>query len=144
MPVLTDNEPAVTAHNYFHYLFWTGDFIKFNALKAKKDKGKKTDTSASEKISCNTLILAAPSHVIKPISGVLVRASDLSTADGHDLSLRGLTKTWWFDVGHLKDIVKSIWDKVTANKWKVVETGICFNEAFPYGGLSGMRLLIIL
>lgn len=119
---------------------WIGDYIKFNALKAKKDKGKKTETSASENISRNALVLTSSSCMIEPISGILVGAQDLSPADADDLGRRGLTETWQFDVGHLKDIARSIWEIVSANRWKVVETGISFSDLFPYGAPSGMAL----
>jgi len=79
----------------------------------------------------------------RPIQNVkletfLVGAQDLLPADADKLGLQGLTETWKFDVRHLKDIANSIWETVTKNKWKVVETGISFDDIFPYDSLSGM------
>jgi hypothetical protein len=120
------------------FFFWIGDYIKFNALKAKKDKGKQSETSASEKISRNALILTAPSYVIEPISGLLIGAKDLPATNGHDLTLRGLTETWRFDAASLNDIARLLWDKISAKKWKVLEAGISYNDLFPYAGKNGM------
>ena len=65
---------------------------------------KKSATSTSEKISRNALILTAPSYVIKPISGLLVGAKDLSAPNGRNISLRGLSETWQFDATSLKGL----------------------------------------
>lgn len=127
---------AVTESSQF--FLWIGDYIKFNAIKAKKDKGNKTATSTGEKISRNALILNAPSYVIEPISGVLVGAKDLSAATGRDLSLRGLTETWQFDGTFLTGVAALLWDKISAKKWKVVKTGISYNDIFPYRSQDGM------
>jgi hypothetical protein len=54
------------------YVFWNGDYKKFNALKAKKDKGKQTASSASEKVSRNALVLTTPSYMIEPVCGFLI------------------------------------------------------------------------
>jgi hypothetical protein len=75
-PIICTPNQSLAAVPYLDSFFWIGDYIKFNALKAKKDKGKKSETSASEKISHNTLILTVPGYVIEPISGLLVGASD--------------------------------------------------------------------
>jgi hypothetical protein len=117
---------------------WIGDYIKFNVLKAKKDKAKKTAASGSDAISHNSLIPSSASYMIEPLSGSLVGAYNLSVADSHNLSLNGLAETWQFDAGYLKDIARSIWESVTVNKWKVVETGISFDDLFLYGASSGM------
>jgi hypothetical protein len=117
---------------------WIGDYIKFNAFKVKKDKAKKTAALGSNAISRNSLILSSASYMIEPLSGSLVGACDLSVVDSHNLSLNGHAETWQFDAGYLKDIARSIWESVTVNKWKVVETGISFDNLFPYGASSGM------
>jgi len=136
-------QSSVTGPGYSHSFFWIGDYIKFNALKAKQDKGKKSATSASEKISRNALILTAPSYVIEPISGLLVGAKDLSAPNGRNISLRGLSETWQFDATSLKGLARLLWDKVTMNKWKVIEAGISFNDLFPYAGANGMLSFLL-
>jgi hypothetical protein len=123
--------------------FWIGDYIKFNALKAKKDKGKKSETSASEKISHNALILTAPGYVIEPISGLLVGARDLSATNTYDISCRGLTETWRFDRESLKGLARLLWEKIVTKEWKVVEAGISSNELFPYAGDNGRQLSLL-
>ena len=117
---------------------WIGDYIKFNALKAKKDKAKKTAASGSDAILRNSLILSSSSYMIEPLCGSLIGAYYLSVADTHNLCLNGLAETWQFDAGYLKDIARSILELVTVNKWKVAETGISFDDLFPYGASSGM------
>jgi hypothetical protein len=134
----TAEQLSVAVRESSQSFLWIGDYIKFNAIKAKKDKGNKTATSAGEKISRNALILNAPSYVIEPISGVLVGAKDLSAATGRDLSLRGLTETWQFDGTFLTGVAALLWDKISAKKWKVVETGISYNDIFPYRSQDGM------
>jgi hypothetical protein len=114
-------------------IFWIGDYIKFNALKVKKDKGKQTATSASEKVSRNALVLTTPGYMIEPVSGLLVGATNLSPADANAINQHGLAETWYFDAEYLRELAGLLWEKVTANKWKVLEAGISFNDLFPYG-----------
>jgi hypothetical protein len=119
-------------------LFWIGDYTKFNALRSKKDKAKATTTSASEKISRGALNLTMPGYVVEPLSGRLIGGNDLSTIDAQRLNLHGLTETWQFSVWDLRDMARALWDKISVNKWKVVESGTSFGDCFPYGGDSGM------
>jgi hypothetical protein len=114
--------------------FWIGDYIKFNTLRAKKDKGKKSEMSTSEQISHNALILTVPGYVIEPISGLLIGARDLLMANTYDISCGGLTETWRFDRESLKGLARLLWEKIVAEEWKVVEVGISYNELFPYSG----------
>lgn len=139
IPPLTPSGVDITTQpNDTPTLLWNGDFIKFNAIGAKTDKAKKTTTSANEKVSRNALVLTMPSFVTQPISGALVGTKDLSDVDNKILSLRGLTETWQFDTSHLEGLATPLWERVTAKKWKIVETGISFNDLFPYGGEDGM------
>ena len=85
------------------------------------------------------MILTAPGYVIKPISGLLVEARDLSATNGHNISLRGLTETWQFDMESLKGLAKLLWEKIITKKWKVVEAGISYNNLFPYAGNNGRQ-----
>ena len=94
----TNGSSSITIPAASPTLLWTGVYIKFNAIKAKKDKGKKTATSASENVSQNALVLMSPSYMVEPISGILVGAQELLPADARDLRLHGLTETWRFDV----------------------------------------------
>jgi hypothetical protein len=114
-------------------VFWTGNYIKFNPLRAKKDKGKQTATSASEKVSRNALVLTTPSYLIEPVSGLLVGMTTLSDSDANVLSEHGLAETWYFDAGCLNELAASLWDMVTTKRWKILEAGISFNDLFPYG-----------
>ena len=116
---------------------WIGDYIKFKSLKPPR-KGKTTAMTGTEAVSRNALTLTSSSCMIEPISGTLIGVQDLSPADSAALRRQGLTETWWFDVGYLKNIARSIWETVCENKWKVTETGISFDDAFPYSALSGM------
>jgi hypothetical protein len=135
---LTDEFSSMTDHDASPTFLWIGDYIKFNALKTKKDKDQNAANSASENVSRNALVLTSPSCMIQPISGILISTQDLSPTDSAILGLQGLTETWQFDVSHLKDIAKSIWDRVSEKKWKIVEMGFSFEGAFPYGAASGM------
>jgi hypothetical protein len=135
----TERDSSTTISNPSSILLWVGDYIKFKSLKPPpKRKGKKSVPMASENISRNALVLTSASCMIEPVSGILVGEQDLLPADADKLGLQGLTETWKFDVRHLKDIASSIWETVTKNKWKVVETGISFDDLFPYDSPSGM------
>jgi hypothetical protein len=57
----------------------------------------------------------------------------LSAADAKVINERGLVETRYFDAEYLRELVGSLWEKVTSNKWKVLEAGISFNNLFPYG-----------
>jgi hypothetical protein len=62
----------------------------------------------------------------------------LSNADTETIHLRGITETWYFDIEVIKDLGKSFWEMVTGKKWKVPETGISYNDLFPYGSKDGL------
>ena len=51
-------------------LIWNGNYIKFNALKSKKDKGL-MPTSSTNVVSCNALLFSIPSTFAKPVTGTL-------------------------------------------------------------------------
>jgi hypothetical protein len=121
-------------------VFWIGDYIKFNALKAKKDKGGQTGTSASEKVSRNALVLTAPSFMVQPISGLLIGVTNMSNEDANTIGQYGLAETWCFDIGYLKDLAKSLWDTATEKQWKILEMGISYNDLFPYRTKDGLLL----
>jgi hypothetical protein len=139
-PPLTVSASIVSEQPIPSCIFWIGDYIKFNALKAKKDKGKKTATSASKNVSRNVLVLTTPSYMIEPVSGQLVGASSPSAADGDAIGQRGLAETWYFDTGHLMNLAHSLWETATDKKWKVLEAGTSYNDLFPYGAQDGLLL----
>ena len=79
-----------------------------------------TTTSASEKISQGTLNLTMPGYMVEPLSGQLIGGNGLSAINAQRLNLHGLTKTWQFSVWDLWGMVRTLWDKISVNKWKVV------------------------
>jgi hypothetical protein len=123
---------TITEHLFPSHVLWIRDYIKFNAPKVKKDKGKQTATSVSEKVSRNALVLMTPGHMIEPVSSLLVGAMNLSTADANAIYQRGLVEMWYFDAEDLRELAGLLWEKVTSNKWKVLEAGISFNDLFSY------------
>jgi hypothetical protein len=82
------------------FLIWTGAYVKFNVLKAKKDKSTTSapsaHTSSNNLVSCNALLVSVPSYVSESFTGTLIGTADLSDIENQGLESYGLSKTWEF------------------------------------------------
>jgi len=114
-------------------VIWTGDYIKFNQIKAKKDKGNLSASQpSSSTVSRNALLFSVPSHVTEQVSGTLIGTAALSEIESEGITSHGLNGTWEFDLTSLETTAKSLWAKATTNREKILELGMSFNNTFPY------------
>jgi hypothetical protein len=135
--------PAASAINSNKSLIWNGDYIKYNALKAKK--GLTLAPSRSTKVvSRNALLFSIPSTFTNPVTGTLIGTAEISDMNNQALASHGLHETWEFDLSILQGIAASLWSKAEANSWKLLELGKSFNDAFPYVVNQGAPSLVCL
>ena len=98
------NMGPVTVNMSNRSVIWTGDYIKFNLIKAKKDKGNLSASQpSSSTVSHNALLFSVPSQVTERISGTLIETAALS-----EIESGGVTRE------------------------KILELGMSFNNTFPY------------
>jgi hypothetical protein len=128
-----DDMGPVTVNVSNGSVIWTGDYIKFNQIKAKKDKGNLSASQpSSSTVSRNTLLFSVPSHVTERISGTLIGTAALSEIESGGVTSHGLNGTWEFDLTSLETTARSLWAKATTNREKILELGMSFNNTFPY------------
>jgi hypothetical protein len=133
------NVPEVSAICGNESLIWNGDYVKFNALKAKKDKGlQSASTGSTNVVSRNTLQFAIPSTFTHPVARTLIRTADLTDMNNQALTSHGLHETWEFDLSILREIAVSLWEKAAENSWKLLELSMSFNNSFPYAVNDGV------
>lgn len=119
-------------------LIWTGKFIKFHALNAKKDKATGTTIpSAADTASRNALSVSIPSWMTLPLAGTPLGADTLSDLDLLHIDEQGLTETWGFKVGDLKNLALALWELCSPTSFKITETGAIMSGVFPYAGGDG-------
>ena len=123
----------VTVNVSNRLVIWTGDYIKFNQIKVKKDKGNLSASQpSSSTVSHNALLFSVPSHITEQISGTLIGTAALSEIESGGVTSHGLNRTWEFDLTSLETIARSLWAKATTNREKILELGMSFNNTFPY------------
>ena len=122
-------------------VIWTGDYVKFNPVKAKKDKGNLSASQpSSNTVSRNALLFSVRSHVTERVSGTLVGTAALSEIESGGITSHGLNGTWEFDLTSLETMASTLWAKATTNSEKILELGMSFNNTFPYIVDQGVSL----
>jgi len=139
---LSDTEVLeASAINSKESLIWNGDYVKFNALKAKKGLTLAPSRSTNA-VSRNALVFSIPGTFTNPVTGTLIGTAEISDMNNQALASHGLHETWEFDLSILKGIAASLWVKAEANSWKLLELGKSFNDVFPYVVNNGTLWLV--
>ena len=118
---------------------WTGNYLKFYAVNAKKDK----DTggvlpSTNDVVTRSALLITIPSTLTRRLSGENVPINQLSDTEALCITTNGLTETWSFKLDDLRLNTTKLWDFVQDKLPKVLVSGPEYEGRFPYAGHNGV------